>query len=112
MTDGDDLDWQRACSSAELLPGEQRSVWLGDLALLLVNLDGQPYALEDRCSHEDFPLSDGAFDPASASIECVLHGARFDVRDGRPLCAPAYAPVRRFPARLQDGTVYVGLPRA
>src|SRR5690606_32358087 len=57
-------------------------------------------ALEDRCSHEDYELSAGPVDPAEGSIECVLHGARFDLRDGRALCAPAYSPVAKFPVRV------------
>ena len=63
-------------------------------------------AIEDRCSHEDFELSAGAFDAAAASIECVLHGARFDVRDGRALCPPAYEPVAKFPVRVDDTGIW------
>ena len=40
------------------------------------------------------------------SIECVLHGARFDLRDGRALCAPAYSPVPKFPVKLEHGGVW------
>ena len=81
--------------------------WDGDTPILVVNIDGDCYALEDRCTHEDFELSAGAFDPATATIECVLHGSRFDVRDGRALNPPAYAPVRTYPAKLEDGAVWV-----
>ena len=83
--------WTFVCATAELLPGEMQSVFdeVTGTPILVVNLDGELYALEDRCSHEDFELSAGAIDPADGSIECVLHGARFDLRDGRALCAPA-----------------------
>jgi 3-phenylpropionate/trans-cinnamate dioxygenase ferredoxin subunit len=74
--------------------------------ILVVNLDGTLYALEDQCSHEDFELSAGALDAAAATIECVLHGAKFDLRDGRALCAPAYEPVAKFPARVENGGVW------
>lgn len=99
--------WLRACASGELLPGETRVAWDGDTPILVVNIDGDCYALEDRCTHEDFELSAGAFDAASATIECVLHGSKFDVRDGRALNPPAYAPVRTYPARFEDGAVWV-----
>lgn len=99
-------DWIFVCATAELLPGESRVAWDGDTPILVVNLDGDYYALEDRCTHEDFELSAGALDPAEGSIECVLHGARFDVRDGRALCAPAYAPVAKFPVEVRDGGVW------
>jgi 3-phenylpropionate/trans-cinnamate dioxygenase ferredoxin subunit len=101
-----DDSWIRVCAEGELAPGESRVVWDGDTPILVLNYDGFHYALEDRCSHEDFPLSAGSFDAEEATIECVLHGARFDVRDGRPLCAPAYAPVIKFPVKLEDGAIW------
>ncbi len=104
---GDDLQgWEFVCATSELLPGEMRSVWAGDTAIVVFNLDGELYALEDRCSHEEFELSAGPFDAAGGSVECVLHGARFDVRDGRALCAPAYEPVAKFPVRIAHGGVW------
>lgn len=99
-------DWVRVCATAELLPGEKTVAWIGDTPVLVLNYDGDFYALEDRCSHEDYELSNGEFDGDAATIECVLHGARFDVRDGRALCAPAYEPVAKFPVKVEDGAVW------
>lgn len=99
-------DWVRVCAVDALLPGEKTTVWDGDTPILVVNLDGEYYALEDRCTHEDFELSAGELDAQAATIECVLHGARFDVRDGRALCPPAYAPAPRFPVKLADGALW------
>lgn len=93
--------WTFVCTTAELLPGEMKTVFdeVTEAPIAVFNLDGTLYALEDRCTHEEFELSAGHFDAAEGSVECVLHGARFDVRDGRALCAPAYEPVVRFPVR-------------
>ncbi len=99
--------WLRACTSGELLPGETTVAWDGDTPILVVNIDGDCYALEDRCTHEDFELSAGAFDPGAATIECVLHGSRFDVRDGRALNPPAYAPVRTYRTKIEDDAVWI-----
>lgn len=100
--------WTFVCASAELLPGEMRSVFddVTGTAILVLNLDGELYALEDVCSHEEFELSAGAFDTGEGTIECVLHGAKFDVRDGRALCAPAYEPVAKFPVKRWDDGVW------
>jgi 3-phenylpropionate/trans-cinnamate dioxygenase ferredoxin component len=100
--------WTHVCAAGELLPGEMKTTFddATGTAIVVFNLDGDLYALEDLCSHEAFELSAGAFDPASATVECVLHGARFDVRDGRALCAPAYAPVAKFPVKLEDGGIW------
>ena len=102
------VTWTFVCATAALLPGEMQSVFdeVTGTPILVVNLDGELYALEDRCSHEDFELSAGAIDAAEGSIECVLHGARFDLRDGRALCAPAYSPVPRFPVKREHGGVW------
>ena len=102
----DPCDWVRVCAVGELLPGEQRVVWDGDTPILVVNVDGLYFALEDRCSHEDFELSAGAVRAEDASIECVLHGARFDLASGRALCPPAYAPVATFVLHVHDGALW------
>lgn len=99
-------EWIRVCATSELLPGESTVAWDGDTPILVCNYDGDFYALEDKCSHADFELSAGAFDATEGTVECALHGAKFDVRDGRALCAPAYAPVPRFPVKVADGAVW------
>ena len=100
--------WTYVCATGELLPGEMKAAFdeVTGAGIVVFNLDGTLYALEDKCSHEDFELSSGAFDAAEASVECVLHGARFDIRDGRALCAPAYEPVARFPVKIEHGGVW------
>ncbi len=103
----DDLrGWEFVCTQAELLPGEKKAVWHGDTPILVVNLDGIYYAVEDRCTHEDFELSAGEVDAATGEIECVLHGAKFDLRSGDATCAPAYTPVAKFPVRIVDGAIW------
>lgn len=99
--------WVRLFDTSELLPGEMKAGWAGDVPVVVFNHDGTVYALEDRCTHEDFELSAGPFDAAEATVECVLHGAKFDVRDGRALCPPAYAPARKLAAKVEDGAVWI-----
>lgn len=99
-------DWVFVCTTSQLLPGESTVAWAGDTPILVLNYDGMYYAMEDKCSHEDYELSAGHFDPATGQLECTLHGAKFDVRDGRALCAPAYEPVRKFPVKIEDGKVW------
>lgn len=96
--------WVRVCATAELLPGESKVAWDGDTPILVVNLDGDFYAVEDQCTHEDFELSAGTI--SDGQVECTLHGARFDLRTGEALCAPAYAPVAKFPVKVEDGAVW------
>ena len=85
-----------------------KTVWdeVTSTPILVFNLEGELHALEDKCSHEDFELSAGGFDPATGTVECVLHGARFDIKDGSALCAPAYAPVAKFPVKREQDAVW------
>ncbi len=99
-------DWIFVCPTSQLLPGEKTVVWADDTPILVVNLDGDIYALEDRCTHDEFELSSGEVDAVEGSIACVLHGARFDIREGTALCAPAYDPVAKFPVKVEDGLIW------
>jgi 3-phenylpropionate/trans-cinnamate dioxygenase ferredoxin subunit len=96
--------WQEVCRLGDLLPGEHTVCFDGDTAILICNVDGDFFALEDKCSHQDFELSAAALD--GPEIECVLHGARFDVRTGEALCATAYTAVPKFPVLVQNGIIY------
>ena len=100
--------WTFICASDQLLPGEMKTGFdeVTGAPIVVFNLDGELYALEDQCTHEEFELSSGHLDAAEGSIECVLHGARFDVRDGRALCAPAYEPVAKFPVKVDDTGIW------
>jgi 3-phenylpropionate/trans-cinnamate dioxygenase ferredoxin component len=79
----------------------------GGEKLVLVRWEGELFALEDRCSHRDFPLSDG--DVEDGELECVFHGARFDVRTGKATRLPAIRPVRTFPVEIRGDQVFVKL---
>jgi len=100
--------WTFICPEGELLPGEMSSGFdeVTGAGIIVFNLDGELYALENMCSHEAFELSYGEFDPAAGNIECILHGARFDVRDGRALSPPAYEPVVKFPVKREHGGIW------
>ena len=95
------------CPVEDLQPGEKRLVELADLEIGVFNCNGQMYAIEDRCSHDDGELVDGELDPEDCTIECPRHGSRFDLRTGNPLNLPAYVPVDTFPVVVADGVIRV-----
>ena len=100
--------WTFVCAASELLPGEMKTAWdeVTSVPIVVFNYDGEYYALEDKCSHEDFELSAGNYDAEEATVECVLHGARFDIRNGAPLCAPAYTGVPKFPVKREHDAIW------
>jgi 3-phenylpropionate/trans-cinnamate dioxygenase ferredoxin component len=90
------------CSLADLPPGTMRLIEHEDLEIGVFNCAGSYYAIEDRCSHDDGPLAEGELDAETCTVECPRHGSRFDLKTGKPLTLPAYAPVDTFPVRV-DG---------
>lgn len=93
----------------DLREGEPLSVETDDgEKICLVRVDEETvYALQDRCSHRDFPLSSGRIE--DGQIECAWHGARFDMENGKALCLPAIRPVRTYEVKIEDGQVYVAV---
>jgi 3-phenylpropionate/trans-cinnamate dioxygenase ferredoxin subunit len=93
------------CPLAELPPGTMRLVEWEDLEIGVFNCAGTFYAIEDRCSHDDGPLAEGTFDEDACAVECPRHGSLFDLKTGKPLTLPAYAPVDTFPVLVDDDMI-------
>ena len=91
----------RITNISELTPLKPKAFVVGALEIMLVRDDaGNVVALEDRCSHADFPLSDGEiFD---GQIECSAHGARFELTTGKATKSPALTPVKSFAVRITE----------
>lgn len=99
-------DFFKVATLDEIPPGGRKSLVFDDRAVLLFRIGEDFYAVEDVCSHDGQPLTDGKL--AGTSIECPRHGARFDVRTGRPLCMPAVEPIATFEVRLQGNDILLG----
>ena len=96
------------CRLDELPEGAMRIVEADGLKVGVFHCPGgELRAIEDRCSHDDGPLAEGEFDPASCTVECPRHGSLFDLRTGKPKSLPAYVPVDTFEVTVHDGEVKV-----
>ncbi|MBI4370108.1 MAG: non-heme iron oxygenase ferredoxin subunit [Elusimicrobia bacterium] len=78
-----------------------------DQRIAFVLWQGQIYAFEDRCSHDDGELAGGAI--LNCQIECPRHGARFDLKSGKATRMPAIAPIRTYPVEVSGDDVWVCL---
>ena len=67
--------------------------------------DGVLHAISDICSHGQVSLSDGEVE--GCTVECWLHGSRFDLRTGKPLALPAVRPVPVYPVTIDGERVLV-----
>ncbi|MDX2277329.1 MAG: non-heme iron oxygenase ferredoxin subunit [Hyphomonadaceae bacterium] len=97
----------RVCALEDIPLGEMRRLDLedGPGIVIIRAANGLVSALQDRCSHGEFPLSDGYLE--GELLECPLHGAKFCVRTGRPQTPPATLAVERHDVKIEDGNVYV-----
>ncbi len=92
---------------SELPPGSMKLVEWEDLEIGVFNCNGQIYAIEDRCSHDNGPLVEGTLDQEKCTVECPRHGSEFDLRTGKPVTLPAYVPVDTFPVIVDGDTIKV-----
>ena len=98
------------CRLSDLPAGEMRMVEADGRRIGVFHCaDGELYAIEDRCSHDDGPLAEGEFDAAACTVECPRHGSLFDLTTGRPRTLPAYRPVGTFEVRIDDDEVKLEL---
>jgi 3-phenylpropionate/trans-cinnamate dioxygenase ferredoxin subunit len=100
-------EFHKVASTDEVAPGEVRQYRVEDRPVALCNLDGEFHAFEDVCTHAFAYLSEGGME--GDKIRCPLHGARFDVRTGKPRSLPAVKPVPKHEVRVEDGHVYVAM---
>jgi naphthalene 1,2-dioxygenase ferredoxin component len=102
---GDEPGWVTAARRGELAEGEVVGVEIAGTSIALYDCDGAVYATDNICTHAFACLSDGWLD--GAEIECPLHAARFDVKTGRVLTAPATEDLRVFPVRIVGDEIQV-----
>jgi 3-phenylpropionate/trans-cinnamate dioxygenase ferredoxin subunit len=98
----------KVCSVEEVPKGSTVSADIDGTEIAIVHAeDDNFYAIYDQCSHAEVPLSEGEVD--GCTLECWLHGSRFDLRTGEPTGLPATEPVPVFPVEVVDGEVFVSL---
>ena len=98
----------RICPTEDVPKGTVISADVEGTQIAVVHAeDGNFYAIYDECSHQAIPLSEGEVD--GCTLECWLHGSRFDLRTGQPTCLPATEPVPVYPVEIRDGDIYLSL---
>jgi nitrite reductase/ring-hydroxylating ferredoxin subunit len=103
MADGQ-AQWVRACDADAVREGEPRGVKVQGIPIGIYKVQGEVFAAHDVCTHAFALLSDGFLE--GHTIECPLHGAMYDVRDGKCL-AVASCGIATYPVKVEDGAVNV-----
>jgi toluene monooxygenase system ferredoxin subunit len=98
------MSFQRVAALDDLWSGDMSTCVVDRVSVLLVRVDDDVYAYEDRCAHLGVPLSRGRL--VGCTLTCSAHEWQYDVTTGRGV-NPERARLRRFPVRVEDGHVAV-----
>jgi|SRR5262245_33219142 len=82
-------------------------VEVADRLVVVFRVGGQFYALDDVCTHDGGPLSEGELDAKACTIACPRHGAKFDIKNGAALTMPATQPTEAFEVKVVGDEVFV-----
>ena len=94
---------------SDLPNGKVTQVWVDDEPIGVYHVDGRYFALGDVCTHQEFYLSDGGL-IEDHTVECALHGSKFDLRTGEALCMPATGEVPTYRVWVEDGIIKLEVP--
>jgi nitrite reductase/ring-hydroxylating ferredoxin subunit len=96
--------YTKVATISEVPAGSMKPVEVGGLQVVLINVDGEYYALHDSCTHEYFPLSEGSLE--DDCVVCMLHGARINLKTGAA-GAPALEPVKTYEVKVEGDDILI-----
>ncbi|MCH8814333.1 MAG: chlorite dismutase family protein [Chloroflexi bacterium] len=102
-------EWERVAKLAEVPLGGRKVVFHRGEQVALFHVDGEIYAIGNRCPHASGPLADGLV--AGTEITCPSHESKFDLRTGQPLGGPSSRPATVFAVKVEAGIVYLAEAR-
>ncbi len=100
-------DFVRVAKFDDLADPGRELVEVDDRVVVLLRVGGEVFALDDVCTHDGGPLSEGEME--DHTIACPRHGAKFDIRDGRALTMPATRPTVAHQVKVEGGEIFVKL---
>ena len=103
------MSWERVCGVDDVREEATLQVDIGEKPVCVARSEGEFFAIYDECSHAEVPLSEG--DVEDCTVECWLHGSRFDLRTGEPTGLPATEPVPVYAVKVEDDAVFVDVER-
>ncbi len=95
----------KVLNKAELEINQSKVVNINENAIAVFNVEGEYFAVDDKCSHADASLSEG--EVYDCKIECPLHGAEFDLKTGEALTPPASKAVTCYQVSADEDALYI-----
>ncbi|MGQ0383950.1 MAG: Rieske (2Fe-2S) protein [Gammaproteobacteria bacterium] len=105
-----ELDWFDIAAESDIPVGGMKAVDVAGRRILVCRLREGLYAVDAICTHAAASLEEGWL--RGHRLTCPLHGAAFDVRDGRVLSPPAFHWLPTHRVRVEQGRILVAIGRA
>lgn len=102
------MQWIKGTSSDELKKNGRSVIRQGARQIALLQHEGRVYAVDNRCPHEGYPLSEGSIQPGTCLLTCNWHNWKFDLNTGETLLGEDHVNV--YETRVQDGVVWIAIP--
>ena len=98
-------EWIKVARMGDIPQGQVKVFQVKGQRLVLANVNGQHFAVQDLCTHDNGPLGEGEL--IEELVECPRHGARFNVKTGEAITLPAVVPVKTFPVKASGNDILV-----
>jgi 3-phenylpropionate/trans-cinnamate dioxygenase ferredoxin subunit len=98
-------EFKTAAKTSDIPPGTAKPCPLNGKSVVVCNVDGTFYAIDDVCTHDGGELGEGYLE--GDEIECPRHGARFDVKTGKALTLPAVVAIASYPVEVDGDEIKV-----
>lgn len=99
------MNWIKVASTDQVPEDESFAIDVQGKQLALHHTEGEYFATDNVCTHQYALLSDGYLE--DGCIECPLHQAKFDLRSGKAMCAPATVDIQTYPVKTDGNDIYV-----
>ena len=95
------------CAIDDLPLGERMFIQIGEVPVVIMNVNDEIFGIEDVCTHDDGPLGEGEIE--DDEIICPRHGARFNLRTGEVLTLPAVMGVKTYQIKIEGDRILIGV---
>jgi len=101
------MNWIKIAQAGQIADDESLAIEANGKQLALHYTEGDYFLTDNVCTHQYALLSDGYLE--DGCIECPLHQAKFDLRSGKAMCAPATADIQTYPVKTEGEDIYAAL---
>ncbi len=103
------MKFVKVADTSDLAPGKAIMATVGDEEIGIFLIDGNYYAVEDKCPHREGPLHEGLVE--GLTVTCPWHFAKFDLKTGKVVEQPASAGIKTYEVRVEGEAIEVGIPQ-